>query len=215
MASLEDFLEKYGEKGYIVLKAILEEASRPSTRPRPGDFSFKGIKSRISSYGIEYNPSLLLAKLEREYGVIETSFKSSNQHWWRIRDKRELARVVKLYEGVEEEASEDPRVRVLRIQLWSLEPEKILKTLHRIASSPRPGYRERGELRRIAFEVLPLVAKFVEEASEYGDELSDEISIAEEILEAAERAIARLSQGRGAREAWLEAPSKGGLREPF
>ncbi|WP_062662620.1 hypothetical protein [Aeropyrum camini] len=140
MDSLRGFLERYGEKGYIVLKAMLEESQSPARGPRPGDFSFKGLKARIASYGLEYNPSLLLARLEREYGVIETSFRSSNQHWWRIRDRRAVEKAVREYEGGEEEVL-DPKVRVLRIQFWSLEPEKLLKNS---GGSPQSEARHRG-----------------------------------------------------------------------
>jgi hypothetical protein len=188
---LEEFLAKYGERGYALLKAIIEEASRPRRGPSLGDFSFKGVKSRLASYGVDYNPAILLSKLEKEYGVIETSYRSGSQHWWRIVDRRAIEEALREYEGGGSEL--DPRARVLRVQFASLEPERVLAELERIARSPRPGRRERERLRDIAFNVLPLVARFLEEASEYGDELSYELQLAEEILAAAERAAARIS----------------------
>ena len=80
MEGLEEFLAKYGERGYALLKAILEASLAPRRGPGFGDFSFKEIKARLASYGLNYNPSVLLAKLEKEYGVIETSYRSGTQH---------------------------------------------------------------------------------------------------------------------------------------
>ncbi len=195
---LDDFLARYGERGYALLKAILEEADKPRRGPSLGDFSFKGVKARLSSYGVDYNPAILLSKLEREYGVIETSYRSGSQHWWRIVDRRAIEEAVREYEG-RPPGPHDPRVRVLRVQFASLEPEALLRELERIASSPRPGRRERERLREIAFKYLPLIASFLEEASGYEDELEYEINLANEILAAAERAARRLRDaGRSA-----------------
>ncbi|BAA80945.2 hypothetical protein APE_1936.1 [Aeropyrum pernix K1] len=211
MESLRGFLERYGEKGYIVLKAILEESQSPGRGPKPGDFSFRGLRARIASYGLEYNPSLLLARLEREYGVIETSFRSSNQHWWRIRDRRSVEKAVREYEGAEEEPL-DPRVRVLRIQFWSLEPERLLKRLRRLSSLRSQTPRDRRAIREIAFEILPLLARFLEEAYNYEEQLEREIMLAEEILSEAEKALASPSQPKA--RLLGEDARIGGAREP-
>ena len=192
---LDDFIARYGERAYALLKAILEEASKPRRGPSLGDFSFKGVKARLSSYGIEYNPAILLSKLEKEYGVIETTFKSGSQHWWRIVNREAIEDAVKEYEGVPRSDVLDPKVRVLRVQFASLNPESLLRELERIASSPRITRREMERLREIAFNILPLIASFLEQAAEHEDELSYEINLASEILAAAERAVARIREG--------------------
>jgi len=199
LGGLEGFLAKYGERGYAVLKAILEEARKPVRGPQLGDFSFKGVKARLASYGIDYNPSLLLAKLEREYGVIETSYKSGGQHWWRIVDRRAIEEAVREWEGGGEGEELDPRARVLRIQFYSLEPEALLTALARMERQSRLTRRDKLLLRRVAFEVLPLIARFLEEAYEFRDELEGEVELAEEIIAVAERVMERLRSRGGAR----------------
>ncbi|MCE4611552.1 MAG: hypothetical protein F7B17_06250 [Desulfurococcales archaeon] len=189
---LEEFMARYGERAYALLKAILEEASKPRRGPSLGDFSFKGVKARLSSYGVEYNPAILLSKLEKEYGVIETSFRSGSQHWWRIVDREAIENAVREYEGAPRSDVLDPKVRVLRVQFASLDPEGVLRELERIASSPRLTRRELERLREIAFNTLPLIASFLEQASEYEDELAYEVNLASEILAAAERAANRV-----------------------
>ena len=191
---LEDFMARYKERAYVLLKAILEEASKPRRGPSLGDFSFKGIKARLSSYGVEYNPAILLSKLEKEYGVIETSFRSGSQHWWRIVDREAIENAVREYEGVPRSDVLDPKVRVLRVQFASLDPESLLRELERIASTPRITRRERERLKEIAFKTLPLIASFLEQAIEHEEELAYEINLASEILTAAERAVARIRE---------------------
>ncbi len=188
-----EFLAAYGEKGYLVLRAIRDAAlnSRLEARVRLGDFDFKGVKRRLKELGVDYNPSLLLARLEKEYGLIETTYKSGSQHWWRIVDLRAIEEALAEYEGREPAHAEDPRLRLLRVQFYSLQPERILEELRRIPARPRPGSREAQALRRIVFEDLPLLVEFLERArAEYPEELSAEIELAERILSEAEARIA-------------------------
>ncbi|MEB3780534.1 MAG: hypothetical protein GSR85_09965 [Desulfurococcales archaeon] len=188
--SLTEFIGKYGERGYILLRAILEEADSNWANPVLGDFNFKGIKNRLRSYGIDYNPSLLLSRLEREYGVIETSYKSSSQHWWRITDREAIEEVVRLKEGKPPRDEEDPRMRMLRIQFYSLEPERMLEVVKRASRSSRLNEYIKKQLRKIVFEDLPLLVDFLERAkSEYPEDLLREITLAETIIESLEKAI--------------------------
>ncbi|MCE4622619.1 MAG: hypothetical protein F7B19_04825 [Desulfurococcales archaeon] len=187
---VDEFIAKYGERGYLVLKAILE-AARKGRRPFSlGDFNYKDVKIALKAMGIDYNPAPLLSKLEKEYGVIETSYKSSNQHWWRILDRELIEAVVREWEGKPEPDPEDPRVRMLRIQFYSLSPHEILDLLTRLSKRKRLTSMERAKLKKIAFEELPLLVDFIEKASsEYPDELSEEIAVAESILELFEEIV--------------------------
>ncbi len=84
-----EFLARYGEKGYYVLKAAVEaslEGGSSRRGVRLGDFSYREVVAKLKSYGLEYNPANLLSRLEREYAVIETSYRSGGQHWWRFID---------------------------------------------------------------------------------------------------------------------------------
>ncbi len=209
--SAREFLATYGERGYLVLRAIRDAAlnSRLEARVRLGDFDFKSVKRRLKELGVDYNPSLLLARLEKEYGLIETTYKSGSQHWWRIVDPKAVEEALAEYEGREPAHSEDPRLRLLRIQFYSLQPERILEELRRIPARPRLGTREAQALRRIVFEDLPLLVEFLERArAEYPDELSAEIELAERILTEAEARIAP----RGLR-LYYDAPIRS-VREP-
>lgn len=177
-------------------------------RVRLGDFDFKGVKRRLRELGVDYNPSLLLARLERDYGLIETTYKSGSQHWWRIVDLKAIEEALAEYEGRQPARSEDPRLRLLRIQFYSLQPERILEELRRIPARPRPGSREAMVLRRIAFEDLPMLVEFLERAkAEYPDDLAAEIELAERILAEAEARIAPRGSGL-----YYNAPL-GGVRE--
>ncbi len=207
---LSEFIARYGERGYAVLKAIIEEASSNWASFKLGDFSFKGVKKRLASWGLDYNPSLLLARLEREYGVIETSYKSSSQHWWVILDRDALEEAVREYEGVDESPDADLRVKALRLQFYSLEPLRILGQLKRMLRQGRLSSQEKKLLRRIAFEEVPLLVEFAEKAIEYRDALSRELSIAEEIISTAEKLVAMMIE----RTSGLEDSSLRGLFKP-
>ncbi len=192
-----EFIAAYGERGYLVLRAVLDAAAA-APRARLGDFEFKMVRRRLRELGLEYNPALLLSKLEKEYGLIETTYKSSSQHWWRILDRRGIEEAVAEYEGRTPTPPDDPRLRLLRVQFYSLQPERLLEELRRLPPRPRPGSREAHALRRIAFQDLPLLVEFLERArAEYPDELAAEIALAERLLEEAEARVA--SPLRGAR----------------
>lgn len=186
---IDEFIAKYGERGYIVLKAVLEATKKSRRSFKLGDFSFRGVKTILKAMGVEYNPAPLLSKLEKEYGVIETSYKSSNQHWWRILDKGLIETVVREWEGRPEPDPEDPRLRMLRIQFYSLSPQETLDLLTRL-SRRRLNSVERARLKKIAFEELPLLVDFIEKArSQYPDELSEELAVAESILDLFEEVV--------------------------
>jgi len=206
---VREFLARYGEKGALLLRAVLE-ASRRRRPGAPGDFDFKGVKAALARMGVSYNPAPLLGILEREYGVIETTYRSSGQHWWRILDRRSIESALREYEGLPEEDPDDPRLRLLRTQFYSLNPYGMLEVLQRLASRRRLSRAEAERLRRIAFEELPLLVKWLEEArAEYPDELATEISLAEDVLDLAEEAAARASGRR------LEPAPSGRVAEAF
>ncbi|MGC9071387.1 MAG: hypothetical protein ACP5HK_01620 [Acidilobus sp.] len=209
--SLREFLAKYGDRGRYVIKAILE-ASLSGGRAKLGDFDLKGLKDTLNSMDLEYNPVPLLYALERTYGVIRTTYRSANQHWWEIVDRKALQETLEgLGEGID---TEDYDVRLLRLQFYSLEPERLLAQLR---SSRRP----RQLAARLAFTALPLLIEFLKKAKEHPDELAREIETAEQILELAERALIRSDYKRSSKpdlviqaEVYDDA-SAGGPKEPI
>ena len=201
LVMVRDFINRYGEKGYMVVKAILRACG--SSDGSMGDFSYKDVKRELELMGFNYNPSLILSKLEKEYGVIETTYKSSTQHWWRILDRGLLERIVKEFEA--KNSVEDYELKLLRIQFYSLSPSEILSKLRAMAGSRRLSKRDKRFLLELSFKLLPLLVKFLEVAeSEYGSELSREITVAKEIIELAEKIVV-------ARGEMLKPPSTRGL----
>ena len=187
--TLDEFVAKYGERAYYILKAIIDATMRVGGA-RLGDFDLKSLKEALSSYGLEYNPVPLLYSLEKRYGVIRTSYRSSQQHWWVIVDRKQIERAVASYEG--RDAGDDYGLKLLRIQFYSLEPFEVLRRLKAAATADRGAKRK--VLESVAFGVLPRLVEFLEKAKErYQYELSGEIRIAEEILYLAEALATSLS----------------------
>ena len=114
---------------------------------------------------------------------------------WRIVDRRVLEEAVKRYEGGHQ-YEDDPRIKVLRVQFASLDPFSLLKELEKLSRSRRLSSRDIERFRELAFNTLPLIARFLEEAKEFEDTLEYEVKVAEEILDAAERIAVRLTSER-------------------
>jgi hypothetical protein len=182
-SEIDEFIVKYGERGYYVLKGLLEASLRGGAKL--GDFSLRDLKDRLASYGLDYNPVPLLYSLEKVYGVIRTSYRSSNQHWWIILKRKVIEEAIAKFEGKSPENGDDYRLRLLKIQFYSLNPQRLLSELKAAA---RRG--DRTAVAREAFSTLPLVVEFLEKAkSQYPEELSNEIELGEEILRLAEDVV--------------------------
>lgn len=203
-----EFLAEYGERAYIVLRAAVDAAFHaPRHGLRLGDFSYREVAARLKAWGIDYNPSMLLRALERDYGVIETSYRSGSQHWWRFLDSSAVLDALEMYErGVsptEERGGDgevDVELNVLLAQIASLQPYSVLEALRRMAAKPRLGRGEILQLRRIAFNELELAARLLEKAEELGYE-GEEVRVLKRIVELAGILARRLLASAGAEEA--------------
>ncbi len=183
------FLEKYGDKGLIVIKAAFEVAQDPYVDHRYGDFSFKHLVLKLQSQGFRYNPVNLLRVLEKEYGVIEKAYSSSNQTWWRFVDFEAVRSVLSEYYGV---SYEDPRLKYLLIKYRSLEPNTVLDTLRRLAYKENLTSGDKEVFKEIVFNVLDKVLDVLREMEKYEDAFTSEISIIREILNLAEAVSSKL-----------------------
>jgi len=134
-AKTREFLERYGDKGYLLLKIALEITYDPEIDHRLGDFSYKHIVFKLQRLGINYSPQNLLRILEKEYGLIEKTYISTTQKWWKFIDPETVKQVLLEYSGVSE--VEYPRVKLLKIKYNSLEPLTLLNTLRRLALKDR------------------------------------------------------------------------------
>jgi len=155
--------------------------------------------ARLRAWGIEYNPSMLLRSLERDYGVIETSYKSSSQHWWRFIDIDAVAEALEMYEkgyntaleAEEDVGPEDPELTLLLFQIASLNPHGVLEKLQKLASKPRLTSADYAVLRSLAFNELPAIVEVLRRAEEIGYE-GEEVSTLREVLRLASELAARL-----------------------
>ena len=194
-----EFLAKYEERGLLVLKAAIAAAiaRKREGGVKLGDFSYRDIVVRLRAQGISYNPSMLLRILERDYGVIETSYRSGNQHWWKFVDFDSVVEAVEAYEkgddaigALKEDDEEiglesDPRVELVRVQVAALRPRKLLKTLRVLAAKKRLTSRDVKVFQDLAFNVLPKLVHVLEKAREYEEELVEEIALLEKVLKLA------------------------------
>jgi len=191
--TLNEFLAKYGDRGYYVLKSLLD-ASKTYKKAKLGDFDLRDLKDFLIKYGLDYNPVPLLAKLEKEYQIIRTTYKSGSQHWWNIINKKALEDAVYGYEG-NSGNTQDPKLKLLKIQFYSLDPEHIYNILEKISKRKKLSSEEKDLLKKIAFNDLPMIVEFLTKAKpEYENELLNEIDMAEKIIDMAESLITSLNK---------------------
>ncbi|MCX8185294.1 MAG: hypothetical protein RMI56_03955 [Sulfolobales archaeon] len=188
MNSIAEVLSRYGSRAYYVLKAAIEvaEENRKLRLAKFGDFDYRSLVSKLKSWGIEYNPSGLLRVLEREYGIIRTVYRSSNQRWWVFSDLS-LVKLA-LGEGREEEAL-TPDEELLDIQVAVLDIDSVIAELSNII------WREKVEpadsdkkLRDIVLNELPVIVEVYKKALRQGDRYSEFVSKVRKAFELARKA---------------------------
>ena len=179
---VKDFLDKYGDKGVVVLRSAVEVSMNNGFRSRRfGDFSYKSLVIKLRSMGINYNPSNLLRILERNYGILEKTFSSSNQTWYKFIDIDAVREAIQEYMGIINN-SDDPDIRLLRIKYRSLQPDKILSVLKSLYRKPRLNKYDIGLFREIVFKDLDLVTDLLNRMLRYEDLFTNEIMVLNEIL---------------------------------
>jgi len=195
-ARLAEFLLKYGEKARALIEAI-REASLRNDNPDAGDFSYKQVMEILDSKGYAFDPKNLLRILEKDYGLIETSFRTSSQHWWRVKAREILSGD----EGADD--LQDPRVAAIKIKAASLELQAIKRKLEFLLRKPILTELDKREFRRFSFNELNDIVTLLEEASQYeetsdvANELKGIISLAYEVG----KRIARKANNKGLHEA--------------
>ncbi len=208
MSVVRDVLAKYGSRAYYVLRAALEvaEENRRLGLAKLGDFDYRSLVLKLRSWGVEYNPSNLLRVLEREYKLVRTVYRSSNQRWWVFVD----AYAVKL--GLEEEKERgDPEEELLSIQIAAVDVDRIVAELTNILGKERATPSDERRLKEIVFEDLSKVVEVYKKALNYGSKYSDFISKARKALELAKKAVLLLRNGGAALEAQPGINAEGGV----
>lgn len=179
-ARLKAFLEDYGDKGRKVLEAALRRAEELSSSGENtmGDFDYKGLKAHLERMGERMNPSPILNIMEKKYGLIETSYRSSKQHWWRFYDYIAVEKELKQEEGEEEDESK----KIIIAMYASLEPKKMMEQMKKIMMKTRLDYADKMLFRKIAFEDLPKVEEVLKKMIERESEFEEEIRVLREIV---------------------------------
>ncbi len=172
---IAEFLLKYGERGKAVIKAALEVSQeyRDSGRWDLGHFDFKGLVRKLEELGIHYNPSRLLRIMERDYGIIETSYRSGSQRWFTFSDMEAIKKVLKSLENSTNFLIDDPEVFALELQVKALRVDNIYEKVRDMSSKPKLTSADKEFLKKTVFEDLPLIAKVLKETYRY-DGLFDE-----------------------------------------
>ncbi len=183
---LKEALAKYGIKLKIVLETAIELAKTNRLRgeSKYGDFDYRSLVEALKSKGFDYNPSQLLRILEREYGILVTSYHTSNQHWYKFKDLETVEAVLKgsIERG---QVVDDPEIAMIKIQVRSLRPREMLRFLKRLAMKPRLSSRDVERFESFAFEKLPKIIRLLKAIEDYEDELVAEAHVLREVLELA------------------------------
>jgi hypothetical protein len=185
------FLEKYGEKGLIVLKTAFDLSQDPHIDHRLGDFSFKHLVLKLTSIGFNYNPVNLLRILEKEYGIIEKSYSSSNQTWWRFVDIEAVRRVLSEYYNT---PFEDPAIKALHIKYKSLEPKTRLDWLKRLLAKDKLTSADKELFKNFVFTELDKITQLISEMEKYEEVFKGEIAILKELLHLADLVSSRIEK---------------------
>lgn len=197
MSAVSEVLSRYGGRAYYVLRAAVEvtEENRRLGLSKLGDFDYRSLVAKLRSWGIEYNPSNLLKILEREYGVVKTVYRSSNQRWWVFTDITSVK--LALSEG-RDEASGDPDEELLSIQIAVLNVDKIITDLTSILSKEKITSLDERRLREIVLGELPPVVEVYKKALSYGEKFSEFVGKVGRALELAKRAALLLRSSTAA-----------------
>ncbi len=171
-----DSLYKYGEKAFVVLKAAYEvyQSNSVTGKKLLGDFDFKSLINKLREKGFNYNPNQLLRIMERDFGIIETTYRSSTQRWWRFNDPSAVSKALDIYEGKHCEAVEsDPGITLLRLQVEVVDIDTLLKVLSELISKESLTVAEKNKVKQLLFDEVPLIVKLFKETQGLEEDFKD------------------------------------------
>jgi len=182
---IDDFLARYGEKGRAVLLGAVEamiEIQRRSEYTRLGDFDYKTLKEMLERLGGGVNPTNYLRALEREYGIVNQTYRSTRQQWWSFANKEAI---LSWYERQVGKPSDDPVVKVLVVKYRVLKPEEKLSRLEALSRKPSLSLVEQKEIMDFVFNELDKVLLVLNEIKKYGDVFRNEVNVLSRIIDLA------------------------------
>ncbi|MEM0363052.1 MAG: hypothetical protein QXH75_04540 [Sulfolobaceae archaeon] len=191
-------LLKYGDKAKYILKAAIEIAQE-NKGGELGDFSYKQLVEKLEELGVNYDPRMILRALEKDYGILETTYKSANQHWWKFIDIEQT----KIALDGNENTEEDPQISLILIQYNSLNIKDIERKLMFLIKKPKLFDMDRKNFMQFAFEILPLIVKLYYKASQYEEtyEIAERLK---KIINLAKRVSSRLNNEKSDDKGFLE-----------
>jgi hypothetical protein len=152
-------LLRFGDRCKLILKAAISIAES-NDKKELGDFDYKTLVEKLQEAGLDKDPKMMLRALERDYGIIETTYKSTNQHWWRFINIEEVK------EAIGDEI-EDPEIQLIKIQANSLNLTELERKLRFMLNKPVLSEVDRALFKKIAFEELNYVMEVYRKASMY------------------------------------------------
>lgn len=177
---IAEFLMKYGEKAKVVLKSAYELMNeyRVSGKELAGHFDFRGLIGKLEEVGLRYNPSQLLRIMERDYGIIETSYRTTAKRWYVFTDPDAVGRVLEKYVDFPGKMGllKDPELEVLKLQIKAINIDALYAKVKRLASKGFLTVIDEEMIRDIVFNDLPLVARVLKSVLKYEELFQDFIS---------------------------------------
>jgi hypothetical protein len=152
-------LLRFGDRCKLILKVAISIAES-NDKKELGDFDYKTLVEKLQEAGLDKDPKMILRALERDYGIIETTYKSANQHWWRFINIEEVK------EAIGDEI-EDPEIQLIKIQANSLNLTELERKLRFMLNKPVLSEVDRALFKKIAFEELNYVMEVYRKASMY------------------------------------------------
>lgn len=171
-----DSLYKYGEKAFMVLRTAYEIYQNNSITGKKllGDFDFKTLMSKLREKGFNYNPNQLLRIFERDFGIVETTYRSSNQRWWRFTDPKAVSRALNIYEGKGNDTIEsDPEITLLKFQVDIIDVDNLLGLISELVSKESLTSTDKKQIKHLLFDELPLVVRLFKETQVHDEEFKD------------------------------------------
>lgn len=171
-----DFIYRYGDKAYILLRAAYEiyQANILLGKRLPGDFDYKSLISKLREKKLSYNPTQLLRALERNLGVIETTYRSANQRWWRFTNPAAISKALDIYEGKSnDETYEDPEIALLKMQVEVVSIDEMLNELVNLLAKERLTSGDRDRIKELLFNDAQLIIKLFKTTQKYEEIFKD------------------------------------------
>ncbi|RLG83468.1 MAG: hypothetical protein DRO18_07875 [Thermoprotei archaeon] len=192
-----DILVKYGERAFEVLKVAVDIAleNRSLGKRLPGDFDFRTLAYRLHLNGIKYNPSRLLSIIEKEYGIIETTYRSSNQRWWRFTNLHGIMEILNKYE-LTEEVIDDPEIYLIRLQLKLLKLGELSKVINELLNKSKLLKEDEERIRELVFNELEAVVKVLKRMMKFKDRFEREINECLNVLKLMSKLVNRVVGSR-------------------